>query len=270
MTPREQSTLEAVVRLGFITTLPEGRLMRIVNMIGKRSGKLVVVARAGNASNGAALWSCACDCGRSTKVQGSVLRNGRTTSCGCVRLLTLFRAGVSKATFTIAVGDRFGYLTALSEPSVGNHRRVLVRCDCGAERHMPAAILKKGARKSCGCMRVAGIRQKLTKHGVSRGLQSREYRSWQAMRARCGNPRHRSYQRYGGRGIKVCERWNDFSNFLADMGPRLPGTTLDRYPNNDGNYEPGNCRWATSQQQNINKSKRKSLGASKSLEATAS
>jgi hypothetical protein len=69
------------------------------------------------------------------------------------------------------------------------------------------------------------------------------------MRDRCTNPRHHAYALYGGRGIAVCARWESFENFLADMGERPAGTSLDRYPNKDGNYEPGNCRWATDVEQ---------------------
>lgn len=72
-----------------------------------------------------------------------------------------------------------------------------------------------------------------------------EYGAWKRMRHRCENPDHPRYADWGGRGIRVCDRWQDFANFLADMGPRPPGMSLDRWPDNNGNYEPGNCRWAT-------------------------
>lgn len=90
-------------------------------------------------------------------------------------------------------------------------------------------------------------------HGATVGGFSPEFESWRAMMERCTNPNHKRWHRYGGRGITVCERWRNFANFLADMGPRPEGRTLDRYPNGDGNYEPGNCRWATVKEQNQNR-----------------
>ncbi len=90
-------------------------------------------------------------------------------------------------------------------------------------------------------------------HTVSR-QHSRTYDSWANMIARCTQVNHHKYPRYGGRGIQICQRWRDsFSNFLSDMGERPNGKTLDRFPNNDGNYEPGNCRWATPKEQSANK-----------------
>ena len=89
------------------------------------------------------------------------------------------------------------------------------------------------------------------KHGMRRHPM---YQSWCAMKSRCNNPNDKGYKHYGGRGIKICERWLIFENFMADMLPTWkPGLSLDRYPNNDGNYEPGNCRWATDSEQERNK-----------------
>jgi hypothetical protein len=96
-------------------------------------------------------------------------------------------------------------------------------------------------------------RQLFTKHGHTRENGTAEYRSWKAMTQRCTNRRNPKWDRYGGRGITVCDRWRQFENFFADMGTRPIGKTLDRYPDPDGNYEPCNCRWATPKEQQANR-----------------
>ena len=93
----------------------------------------------------------------------------------------------------------------------------------------------------------------LTKHGHAAGTRSGTYRAWVDMHGRCTRPSHRSYRWYGAQAVSVCARWKKFENFLADMGDRPPSMTLDRYPSKNGNYEPGNCRWATAQQQQNNR-----------------
>lgn len=97
----------------------------------------------------------------------------------------------------------------------------------------------------------------VTKHGHAKvGKKTKEYRIWNGMLTRCRNPKVANYPWYGGRGISVCDRWSSsFENFLTDMGPCPPGHSIDRFPDMNGNYEPTNCRWATSKQQGTNSSK---------------
>jgi hypothetical protein len=125
----------------------------------------------------------------------------------------------------------------------------LCRCNCGKQRIVEGCNLVTGKSASCGCWRNEVNRKRNSTHGASR---SREYTSWNAMKMRCLNPRRTSYKDYGGRGIRISPRWiSSFETFLADMGPRPPGTTLERIKTS-GNYEPGNCCWATRLVQNNN------------------
>lgn len=120
------------------------------------------------------------------------------------------------------------------------------QCDCGNVLDIRSQDLRDGSSRSCGCLKV----ELQTKHGLS---YSDEYHIWVDMRARCTNQRYKTYKHYGGRGIKVCERWSDFASFIEDMGPRTSEKhSIDRIDVN-GNYEPVNCRWATNLVQARNK-----------------
>lgn len=145
-------------------------------------------------------------------------------------------------------GWQFGKLTAIHiDPVKHNNGRVywVCRCACGGGTSASANNLKTGKVRSCGCVH-PGNRT----HGKSR---TPEHIVWKAMRRRCSSPRDKHWADYGGRGIKVCERWGSFVNFLADMGPKpTPRHSLDRIDTNRG-YEPSNCRWATVEEQASNK-----------------
>lgn len=134
-------------------------------------------------------------------------------------------------------------------------------CTCGRRKLVSRAHLRSGMSQSCGCLRKEICQRVRLTHGHSRhrgGAQkTSEYMTWQALIQRCENPKQENYPRYGGRGIKVCERWrNSFENFLADMGRKpTPEHSIDR-KENDGNYEPRNCHWATPEEQRGNRSHR--------------
>lgn len=125
-------------------------------------------------------------------------------------------------------------------------------CKCGATTKVPTNELQSGHIKSCGCKQLDGIAATRVIHGYAkRGAKTPEYNIWCTMIARCHNPNSNQYSRYGAQGIKVCDRWRtSFQNFIDDMGTRPSNKhSIDRYPNNKGNYEPDNSRWATQKEQ---------------------
>lgn len=165
-------------------------------------------------------------------------------------------------------GQRFGMLVAI-EPTPERNRGNVVwkcRCDCGNEVCMSLAIIQSKTTHSCGCLRKANaaMRASTGKNHRTHGMKGTKiYGVWQGMKKRCFNPKDKSFQDYGGRGITVCDEWkNDFQMFY-DYVSKLPhfgeeGYSIDRI-NNDGNYEPGNVRWATRTEQNNNRRQHRTI-----------
>lgn len=148
--------------------------------------------------------------------------------------------------------SRYGRLTVIGNAKGG----WLCRCDCGIEKVVRAQCLKTGATQSCGCYQ-KDVRARPWKHGKT---YDPIYRLWVSMMDRCYRSNVPNFAYYGGRGIRVCERWHTFENFYADMGDRPDGHSLDR-TDNAGNYEPSNCRWAplTAQSRNMRSNRRLTL-----------
>lgn len=228
------------------------------NLLGQHFGRLVVVSMA-DADKKGYRWNCRCDCGVETTIAGVGLRQG-TRSCGClaketaaVLIRQVPRPQLAQLVTHILTGRRFGrwLVLGLADHGKGRGLRWLCICDCGQVKIIGSQSLIRGESRSCGCYQ----RDTKRTHCLSPAHNRHPlYATWAAMWTRCRNAKHVAFHRYGGRGITVCDRWKDFAMFVQDIGPKpTPSHTLDRFPNPDGNYEPGNVRWATALEQANNR-----------------
>ena len=210
------------------------------DLTGMKFGRLTVLERAEN-KGGKTYWRCRCECGEEVTVYSHSLKSGATKSCGCL-------GGGKLKDLT---GQKFGRLTVLERTGSDERKNATwrCRCTCGNECIVTGHRLKSGETKSCGCW----IYEFCKTHGKSK---TKLYQTWADMKGRCLNKNNVQFPNYGGRGISVFSEWlNDFNAFF-DYVSNLPhfgekGYTLDRI-NNNGNYEPGNLRWADVKTQNRN------------------
>lgn len=229
----------------------------MIKHIGERYNLLTVIDIEGD-KIGNAVVTALCDCGNTKKIQFKSLRQKKnpTRSCGCLRAKNLLKPK--------EVGSKCGKLTTVKDLGLKaqangkNRRYVLCHCDCGNKSFETRwDAVENGDTKSCGCLQAESVREARTTHGLS---STKEYRIWTGMKQRCGNPKEPSYSSYGGRGLTVCERWeNSFENFFEDMGECPVGMSLDRIDNDKG-YFPENCRWTDASTQLHNQRKRTGEG----------
>lgn len=210
----------------------------IMDIAGMRFGRLVAIERAESfvqpSGQIKTAWKCKCDCGAEVVVRTTDLKTGKKKSCGCYR--KEFR--VHDLT-----GQRFGKLVVIKpERNNGHGIEWICKCDCGNETVVRSDGLVTGHAKSCGCYNKELKRN--YKHGM---YKTNIYKVWCGMKQRCNNPNNHEYNRYGGRGIKICKEWNEdfekFGKWALSHGYKQ-GLQIDRI-NNNGNYEPSNCRFVT-------------------------
>lgn len=171
---------------------------------------------------------------------------------------TVEHDGANKKRYKDLTGKRFGRQIAIKQVGINKYGNYLwlCKCDCGKEHIVPSGKLVQGKSTSCGCYALEVKTKSLEKHGITTGGKPRTFIIWNGMKARCNNPKSTSYKSYGGRGIKICDEWMAFENFhnWAIINGYSDGLTIDRIDNN-GNYEPCNCRWISATENKKNQRK---------------
>ena len=206
-------------------------------MLGKQFGKWTVLFQTSAPNNRRGrFYQCRCECGTTKSVSAYNLIHSKSTKCEECR-----RKGV------INIGDVFGHWIVLEiceERTAWGARKYLCQCKCKILKKIAVGDLRSGASTQCISCHISA---KNKKHGLAK---TPTWKIWVGIRDRCKNANRKDFKHYGGRGISLHESWNNYENFLKDMGERPKGLEIDRIDVN-GNYEPGNCRWVT-RKENVN------------------
>lgn len=220
------------------------------DLTGQKFGRLTALFVCDRKPREKVRWHCICECGTEVDVLGTCLISGYTRSCGClakeVRRQTGEQSrGRKSVRFEDLTGQRFGRLVVLNRAENSKSGRTQWRClcDCGKERIVMAAHLKRGHSKSCGCLGLQHATEAKIKHG---GARTNLYQIYRSMKNRCELETCKEFKWYGAKGIKVCDEWSDYTAFSkwANENGYQKGLTIDR-KNPLGNYEPSNCEWIT-------------------------
>lgn len=231
-----------------------GCIRPIENLTGRRFGARVVLGFHGRNKHKQLLWDCRCDCGKEHTVISQQVKAGKTLSCGCDRYVK-----IAKAKTIDLAGTVRGFWSVISCAGKAGKNGDLhwnCRCECGVERVVSGMALRAGLTKSCGCKRGDLYRASRKFEPRTHPLLNNEcrlFRIWKGIKQRTNPSNAARFPGYAGRGITLCDRWQNFYNFYADVGPthRYP-LSLER-SNNDLGYSPENCTWADAKQQANNR-----------------
>ena len=230
--------------------------IRVKNLTGQSFGRLTVIEFVEQDKHRNCMWRCKCICGNFTTVTGGNLTSGHTTSCGCHRKEKLSSSSSLRTSELQSnmIGKTFGRLIVQSFISIKDNKSLFsCLCSCGNVVEVLGNSLNSGNTQSCGCYSREISSIKSITHGLS---DHPLYSTWSNILQRCYNPNNDNYHNYGGRGIYVCDEWkNDPQAFIswAEANGYQFGLTIDRYPDQNGNYEPDNCRWTTMTEQARNR-----------------